>query len=61
MGGGQGGMTTQVNFHRRGEPTDMIFIPLLSIKSGFRQVIFGLIAAAITYGIGSLIGVSLAG
>lgn len=29
--------------------------------SGFRQVIFGLIAAAITYGIGSFIGVSMAG
>jgi VIT1/CCC1 family predicted Fe2+/Mn2+ transporter len=29
--------------------------------SGFRQVIFGLIAAAITFGIGKLIGVSLAG
>jgi VIT1/CCC1 family predicted Fe2+/Mn2+ transporter len=29
--------------------------------SGFRQVGFGLIAAAITYGIGTLIGVSLAG
>jgi VIT1/CCC1 family predicted Fe2+/Mn2+ transporter len=29
--------------------------------SGFRQVFFGLTAAAITYGIGSLIGVSLAG
>lgn len=29
--------------------------------SGFRQVLFGLTAAAITYGIGSLIGVSLAG
>ena len=29
--------------------------------SGFRQVCFGLVAAAITYGIGSLIGVSLAG
>lgn len=29
--------------------------------SGFRQVLFGLAAAAITYGIGSLIGVSLAG
>ena len=29
--------------------------------SGFRQVGFGLVAAAITYGIGSLIGVSLAG
>lgn len=28
--------------------------------SGFRQVIFGLAAAAVTYGIGSLIGVSLA-
>jgi VIT1/CCC1 family predicted Fe2+/Mn2+ transporter len=27
--------------------------------SGFRQVLFGLIAAAITFGIGSLIGVSL--
>jgi len=27
--------------------------------SGFRQVLFGLIAAAITYGIGTLIGVSL--
>ena len=27
--------------------------------SGFRQVIFGLAAAAITYGIGSLIGVSI--
>lgn len=29
--------------------------------SGFRQVAFGLIAAAITFGIGKLIGVSLAG
>lgn len=29
--------------------------------SGLRQVSFGLIAAAVTYGIGSLIGVSLAG
>ncbi len=29
--------------------------------SGFRQVFFGLTAAAITYGIGSLIGVSIAG
>lgn len=29
--------------------------------SGFRQVFFGLAAAAITYGIGSLIGVSLGG
>lgn len=29
--------------------------------SGFRQVIFGLIAAAITFGIGKLIGVTLAG
>ncbi len=29
--------------------------------SGFRQVIFGLTAAAITFGIGKLIGVSLAG
>jgi VIT1/CCC1 family predicted Fe2+/Mn2+ transporter len=29
--------------------------------SGFRQVIFGLAAAAITYGIGKLIGVSMAG
>ncbi|MFM2368089.1 MAG: hypothetical protein RL619_385 [Bacteroidota bacterium] len=29
--------------------------------SGFRQVSFGLAAAAVTYGIGSLIGVSLAG
>ncbi|TDQ32979.1 VIT1/CCC1 transporter family protein [Zeaxanthinibacter enoshimensis] len=29
--------------------------------SGFRQVLFGLAAAAITYGIGSFIGVSLAG
>ena len=29
--------------------------------SGFRQVVFGLIAAAITFGIGKLIGVSLAG
>jgi VIT1/CCC1 family predicted Fe2+/Mn2+ transporter len=29
--------------------------------SGIRQVLFGLIAAAITYGIGSLIGVQLAG
>lgn len=29
--------------------------------SGFRQVIFGLLAAAITFGIGKLIGVSLAG
>jgi VIT1/CCC1 family predicted Fe2+/Mn2+ transporter len=29
--------------------------------SGFRQVIFGLVAAAITFGIGKLIGVSVAG
>lgn len=29
--------------------------------SGFRQVIFGLLAAAITFGIGKLIGVSVAG
>jgi len=29
--------------------------------SGFRQVLFGLAAAAVTYGIGTLIGVSLAG
>lgn len=29
--------------------------------SGFRQVLFGLIAAAITFGIGKVIGVSLAG
>jgi len=29
--------------------------------SGFRQVLFGLIAAAITFGIGKLIGVSVAG
>lgn len=29
--------------------------------SGFRQVFFGLAAAAVTYGIGSLIGVSVAG
>lgn len=31
------------------------------LKSGMRQVIFGLIAAMITYGVGRLIGVSLAG
>lgn len=30
-------------------------------RSGFRQVLFGLAAAAITYGIGSLIGVSITG
>ena len=29
--------------------------------SGFRQVLFGLAAAAVTYGIGALIGVSMAG
>ena len=29
--------------------------------SGFRQVVFGLIAAAITFGIGKLIGVSITG
>ena len=29
--------------------------------SGFRQVLFGLLAAAITYGIGHLIGVSVMG
>jgi VIT1/CCC1 family predicted Fe2+/Mn2+ transporter len=29
--------------------------------SGFRQVLFGLAAAALTYGLGRLIGVSLAG
>ncbi|PKP10335.1 MAG: rubrerythrin family protein [Bacteroidetes bacterium HGW-Bacteroidetes-3] len=31
------------------------------VKSGFRQVLFGLAAAAITFGIGHLIGVSIAG
>jgi vacuolar iron transporter family protein len=31
------------------------------LSSGFRQVIFGLAAAAITFGIGKLIGVSIAG
>ncbi len=31
------------------------------IKSGLRQVVFGLVAAGITYGIGKMIGVSLAG
>ncbi|MBI5294822.1 MAG: VIT1/CCC1 transporter family protein [Chloroflexi bacterium] len=30
-------------------------------QSGFRQVLFGLSAAALTYGVGKLIGVSLAG
>jgi len=29
--------------------------------SGFRQVVFGLIAAAITFGIGHLIGISVGG
>jgi len=29
--------------------------------SGFRQVAFGMIAAGITFGIGKLIGVSIAG
>jgi VIT1/CCC1 family predicted Fe2+/Mn2+ transporter len=29
--------------------------------SGFRQVLFGLAAAAITFGIGKLIGVNIAG
>jgi VIT1/CCC1 family predicted Fe2+/Mn2+ transporter len=29
--------------------------------SGFRQVVFGLLAAAITFAIGKLIGVSIAG
>lgn len=29
--------------------------------SGFRQVLFGLLAAAITFGIGKLIGVSVIG
>lgn len=29
--------------------------------SGFRQVLFGLVAAAVTYGVGHLIGVSIAG
>jgi VIT1/CCC1 family predicted Fe2+/Mn2+ transporter len=29
--------------------------------SGMRQVVFGLIAAGITFGIGHLIGVSIAG
>ena len=29
--------------------------------SGFRQVLFGLLAAAITFGIGKLIGVSVLG
>jgi VIT1/CCC1 family predicted Fe2+/Mn2+ transporter len=31
------------------------------LYSGMRQVFFGLAAAAITYGIGSLIGVQVAG
>lgn len=31
------------------------------LQSGFRQVVFGLAAAGLTYGIGKLIGVSLAG
>ena len=31
------------------------------LSSGFRQVAFGLLAAAITFGIGKLIGVSIAG
>ncbi len=31
------------------------------IKSGLRQVVFGLLAAALTFGIGKLIGVSIAG
>jgi VIT1/CCC1 family predicted Fe2+/Mn2+ transporter len=31
------------------------------LYSGFRQVVFGLAAAALTYGVGRLIGVSLAG
>jgi len=31
------------------------------IKSGLRQVIFGLLAAALTYGIGRIIGVTVAG
>jgi predicted membrane protein (TIGR00267 family) len=30
-------------------------------RSGFRQVVFGLAAAAITFGIGKLIGVSVSG
>ena len=30
-------------------------------RSGFRQVLFGLIPAAITFGIGRLIGISVAG
>ena len=29
--------------------------------SGLRQLLFGLVAAALTYGVGHLIGVSLAG
>jgi VIT1/CCC1 family predicted Fe2+/Mn2+ transporter len=31
------------------------------LYSGMRQVVFGLIAAAITFGIGHFIGISLAG
>lgn len=31
------------------------------LKSGFRQLLFGLAAAAVTFGIGSVVGVSLAG
>jgi vacuolar iron transporter family protein len=30
-------------------------------SSGFRQILFGLAAAAVTFGIGKLIGTSLAG
>jgi VIT1/CCC1 family predicted Fe2+/Mn2+ transporter len=31
------------------------------LYSGLRQVLFGLVAAAVTYAIGRLVGVSLAG
>ena len=31
------------------------------LYSGFRQVLFGLVAAAVTFGIGRLIGVNLGG
>jgi VIT1/CCC1 family predicted Fe2+/Mn2+ transporter len=31
------------------------------LASGSRQVVFGLVAAAVTYGIGSLLGVAIGG
>ena len=41
MGGGQGGVTTQLNFDSRGEPAQLIPVAVRIKKRRFRQVHFG--------------------